>query len=174
MPDTSLEQSVDVPFTFRVRPTATPCEIRPVWRLHCLTLLLDKCWGAQATLEQLHVLNWAIRTDDTRSRFLQFLRGERSPTSVIVRYDPSLNRAVHFAYAEGIVIRRADQLPLVREPDNGVPPYRLVLSSKGKELQKVLRRRDDCFIVEKEFLDSIPHKITQKQIEMLFTWGRVT
>lgn len=171
MTDPTIEKVLDAPFTFTARPRPISCELRPVWRLHVLMLLLDQCWGAQASLEQLHVLNWAARTPDTRNAFLDFLFGKRTPSQIVVRYDPSLNRAVHFAFAEGLIRRREVQQSLNEHVNVGSPPYRIIMANKGRELLKHIGETDDCFVEIKRFLDSIPQKVTQKQIEMLFTWG---
>jgi hypothetical protein len=92
MLDTELERAFNVPFTFKRRPVSLPGDMRPVWRLHVLVLLLEQCWGGKATHQQLHVLNWAIKTEETRVAFLQFIQGHRAPNQIIVRYDPSLIR----------------------------------------------------------------------------------
>ena len=131
MTNATFEDLFDVPFTFHLRPRPLACELRPVWRLHMLMLILEQCWGGQASLEQLHVLNWAARTRESRLAFLEFLAARRSPSQVIVRYDPSLNRAVHFAFAEGLVMRREVQQTLDGENGKASPPYRILLSPKS-------------------------------------------
>lgn len=171
MANATMEKVLDSPFTFNARSRPISCELRPVWRLHVLMLLLDQCRGSQASLEQLHVLNWAARTPETRAAFLEFLKGKRTPSQIVVRYDPSLNRAVHFAFAEGLVRRREVQQTLDGQSNAGSPPYRIVIANKGKELLKQIYQMDDCFSDIKRFVAAIPQKVTQRQIEMLFTWG---
>ena len=171
MVNATFEKLFDIPFTFHARPRPIACELRPVWRLHALALILNKCHGGQANMEQLHVMNWATRTDETRRAFIEFLDGRRSPSQMIVRYDPSLNRTVHFAFAEELVTRRELQLSLDVIRNTTSPPYRVSLSKKGRELVKEIQSMDDCFVELKQFLDTIPKKVTQKQIEMLFSWG---
>ena len=170
MANATFEDLFDAPFTFHLRPRPLACELRPVWRLHMLMLILEQCWGGQASMEQLHVLNWAARTRDSQRAFLEFLTGRRSPSQVIVRYDPSLNRAVHFAFAEGLVMRREIQQALDGEIGTASPPYRVLVSPKGRELLKSIHSMDDCFVDLKQFLAAIPEKVTQKQVDMLFSW----
>ena len=122
-------------------------------------------------MEQLHVLNWAARTRESRQDFLAFLSGKRTPSQIIVRYDPSLNRAVHFAFAEDLVTRRELQLSLNGERNGSSPPYRVLLTKKGRELLKQIHSMDDCFTGLKQCLDALPENVRQKQIEMLFSWG---
>ncbi len=145
MSNATFEDVFDAPFTFHLRPRPIACDLRPVWRLHALLLLLEQCRGGQANIEQLHVLNWATRTRETRTAFLDFLLGKRAPSQIIVRYDPSLNRAVHFAFAEGLATRREIQLSLSGEHNTSSPPYRVILSQKGRDLLKCIHSWDDCF-----------------------------
>lgn len=170
MPDLALDEALDVPFTFTARPTPLPCELRPVWRMHILVLILDQCWAGKASLEQLHVLNWAIRTEESRDAFLLFLQGKRAPNQVIVRYDPSVNRAVHFAFAEGLIVHKDEQLELLEDEEPPAATYRIILSDRGRKLVQQIKATDDCFTSEREFLDAIGRKVTQKQVEALFTW----
>lgn len=174
MSEATLDEVLDVPFTFTRRPRALPCDMRPVWRLHVLVLILDQCRGGKASLEQLHVFNWAMRTDETRNLFLQFMRGNRSPSQIIVRYDPSLSRAIEFAFAERLVVRNVVQKELF-EPEaarKSAPPYRVALSSTGRALVEAIKSTADAFVTEKKFLEEIGSKVSQSQIESLFTWSR--
>ena len=167
MANVIAEEVFDVPFTFTPRARPISCELRPVWRIHALLLILDQCWGSQASMEQLHVLNWATRNRESRSAFLDFLKGKRTPSQTIVRHDPSLNRAVHFAFAEGLVERRESS----GESSSASPPYRVILSKKGRDLLKELHSMEDCYSCLKRFLSSLPHKVTRQEIESLFSWG---
>ena len=100
MLEEELESFADVLFTLSLRPIPIPGELRPVRRLAVLVLMLKHCHGGRANVEQLHVLNWSIRTADSRQALLEFLSGNRTPDKAIVRYDPSLSRAIAFAIGE--------------------------------------------------------------------------
>lgn len=176
MSQTTLDKVLDVPFTFRRRPRGLPCALRPAWRLHVLVLILDQCRAEKASLEQLHVLNWAIRSEETRRLFLQFIKGKRAPSQIIVRYDPSLSRAIDFAFAEKVITRHEQQLSLLKEGDTekNAPPYRIRLSARGRALVQEIKAMEDIFVVEKQFLKAIGKKVTQQQVESLFTWSPLT
>jgi hypothetical protein len=169
MTEMLVDDAFDVLFTFESRPSPLPCDLRPVWRMHLLVLLLEQCRGGVASMAQLHVLNWAVRTEETRLQFLQFLRGKRAPNQIIVRYDPSVNRAVHFAFAEGLV--RHDKPESFDEKPTSQSHYRVILADRGRKLAEQIKDKDDCFVPEREFLESIGHKVTQKEVETLFTWS---
>lgn len=169
MPEAVLEKLLDLPFLFERRPVPLPCDLRLEWRLHVLVLVLDQCFGGRATHQQLHVLDWAVRTEETRSAFLQFTRGERSPNQIIVRYDPSLNRAVDFAFAEGLAARSEETATSEKQKSDS---YRVLLTQKGRNLVKEIYQFVDCFTVERAFFAEIGRKVTQKHIESLFTWSK--
>lgn len=172
MPELTLEIALDVPYTFFRRPTPMPCDVRPVWRMHVLVLLLSQCRGAKAGFEQIHVLNWAIRSPETRMAFLQFIHGKRAPNDIIVRYDPSLNRAVRFAFAEGLVVHHeTGSIPIEDGDEKRSPSYRVILAEKGHNLVAEIKAMDDCFTTEKQFLHEIGAKISQRQVKSLFTWS---
>ncbi len=68
-------------------------------------------------------------------------------------------------------MRREIQQTLDGENGTASPPYRILLSPKGRELLKRIHAMDDCFVDLKQFLAAIPVKVTQKQVDMLFSWG---
>jgi hypothetical protein len=173
MPESmTLSQVFDVPFVFTERRTPIPCDLRPVWRLHILVLLIEQCRDARASNEQLHVLNWAIRNAETRNTFLQYMKGRRAPNEIVVRMDPSLTRALDFAFAEGLITRNERQLSLIEDEEPMKPTqYRVLLTKKGKKLAEQIKQMEDCFVTEKRFLDSIGKKVTQTQVASLFHWS---
>ena len=65
--------------TFNPRPTSLPCDLRPVWRIAVLVLILNQCRQMRATIEQLHVMNWSVRNRSAQDRFLAYLEGNESP-----------------------------------------------------------------------------------------------
>lgn len=160
------ETLLEAQITFWVRPVPVPCSLRPVYRIALLTLLFDQCHSGQATMLQIQVLNWAVRNTANRARFLDYLRGIVSPADVIVRFDPTLTRAIDFALWEHLL-----EVPPESDSVTDAPaklPIRL--TEKGHEFADMLRSPgfNDVLILEKAFLDSIGRKVTQTQIERLF------
>lgn len=151
MPDAELFNELDVPFTFHRRPSPLPADLRPAWRVSLLTLILSKCWGNRASLKQLHVLNWAIRSPVTRGAFLEFLKGSKQPDLPVVRFEPSLDRALSFALGEKLM-----------ETADGVS---FALTTKGSAFAETISKTKESFHPEREFLARIPGKLTQRQIE---------
>lgn len=152
IPSEELTRLFEVPFTFVNRPQPVPGALRPGWRIPTVLMLVRKCRGSKASLEQLHVLNWAIRDPAAMDTFLGFWRGEVDPDEAVVRYEPALNRAIDLAVG----------LHLLAWNDT----KRLVLTEQGNELLTEIDE-EDVLIDEKEFLGALPSTITQAGVQRL-------
>ncbi len=145
-----MSDPLDVGFTFERRPAPVPAVLRPEWRISSLLLTLHQCWGSRATRRQLHVLNWAIRTTEARTTFLRVISGNIRPDEAFVRFDPVLDRALHFAAGESLISISGDVV---------------LLTDKGEQFIKRLLREKECMAEEKSFLSSIGRKLTQVQVD---------
>jgi hypothetical protein len=176
----TLNELLDVPFTLKPRCVSISADLRPTRRIAVLVLLLHQCRGRRANIEQLHVMNWAIRTAESRRFFLEHIQGHRAPDEAVVRYDPSLSRLIALALAEGLVDRVAAPEDEQKELPAGDArnaeskprsnPYRISLSAKGMTLAEELQKQEDCLVEEREFLSEIGFKVTQDQIHALLYW----
>src|SRR5437016_4211142 len=112
-----LLQSFDVPVTFTKTPSPIAAALRPAWRLALVALILAKCCKSnRSSLRRIHVLSWAVRTKNNRDAFQRMIAGESLPEDSLVRFEPSLNRAIDFARAEGLLHRdKAGKLQLTDE-----------------------------------------------------------
>lgn len=155
MLETSLLK-IDVPFTFTRRPEPLPPDLRPNWRVAMLLLLLRSCRSEKASLEKLHVLNWAIRTPESRRRFLAYVKGEGNPDDVIIRFEPGLNRAIDFVRGEGLV-----------KIENG---KRVKLTDRGSSIAQQIDRIEDCMAEERKFLEEVKPFVMEKYIKALLSW----
>lgn len=158
---------LDAPFTFRSRPAALEPDLRPLRRVALLLLLVDACRGATANLEQLHVLDWAIRTEESRRTLIEFLTHQRSPDTAIVRFDPTLDRAVSLASGCGLLM--VTSLASTNIASTVLPDFRIELTLHGR---KALSDLDaEVFETERAFIEALPRKLTQSDVRELFTWG---
>src|SRR5206468_12074035 len=98
---TQVDELLRAPYSFAERPKPVPPDGRPIWRVPYTLLLVRSCRGAQGTLEQLHVLNWAIRTSGGVDQLARFLAGAIDAEQPVVRYEPALDRAVSLATGLG-------------------------------------------------------------------------
>lgn len=159
MPETPY---LDIPelktsFLFRRRPVAIPGDLRPAWRIGLLILLLSHCCrSTKSSLARLHVLSWAIRTEQSQQDLLSVIERERNPSSLIVRFDPFLDRALDFAIGEGLITHCGGKA--------------IELTSAGKALSLELDGSETLFLAEKKFIASVKHKVSEKLVNEVFGW----
>ena len=97
----TMHEKINVPFIFSQKPESIPPDLRPIWRIALLLLLLYSCRGNRASLKKLHVLNWAIRIPESRQRFLRYIKGESKPDDVIIRFEPSVKSILKYRIKPG-------------------------------------------------------------------------
>lgn len=141
---------------FARRPDPVPADLRFHWRVAALVLVLHRCRSDTATLQQLHVLTWALRSEETRKTFIRWSTGDKRPDDVIVRYDPALSLSVDLATGFGLVERT----------DKG----HVTLSDTGERLAVAIENESQILIVEKSFLDLLPKRVSQKFVNDLILW----
>lgn len=149
-----LAPALNVAFSFLSRPNPVKPELRPAWRIGLLLLILERCRKSQANLKQLHVLNWALRSDTSREAFWRVLAGEKGPEETAVRFDPAVNRAIDFALADRVIspTSNADLTP----------------TEKGLSLIRLIQDDADCFQQQKAFFTRLGRKFTKTDAERFF------
>ena len=159
MPDELiLPELQGVRFTFKRRPSALPAELRPFWRVGALVLILSiLCKGGKSNLQRLYVLNWALRTKESREEFTDVINNHIDPEDVIVRFDPGLLRAQDFAVGERLIRR--------------VGGDSVELTDSGKKFAADLSN-SDVFQVERDYLTSLKNKVSEAKIKSLLSMGR--
>jgi hypothetical protein len=146
---------LNVPFTFRRRPVSLPPDLRPEWRVGIVLLTLRICCREyRASFARLHVLNWAVRTVPNQLAIAAVIAKESSPDALIVRIEPSLNRAVDLANGYRLIVRVAGD--------------RIQLTNNGVNLADELQRQDNLYVPEREFFSQVGRKVTEKLVANLF------
>ena len=146
---------LNTPFLFRARAVDLPADLRPLWRIGIIVLLMKLCCReSKARFRQLHVLNWGVRNKENRELLTQAVTNAVPLDKVLVRIEPSLNRAVDYAVGEGLVERIAgDQLKL---------------TNKGAALADTLQQAKALFQEEKAFMATIKKSVNEKFVGELF------
>ena len=158
----SVLANIEIPelrtaFTFRHRPVPVPADLRPIWRIALIVLLLRKCCRqGRTSIARLHVLSWGLRTDESREQLRAASDGKLSPDALIVRFEPFLSLAIDFALAEGVVAR-----------DGG---DRVVLTAAGNSFADEIEANSEVLAQEKEFMGLIKQKITEVMVKQMFGW----
>jgi len=147
-----FEAALDLPFLFRDRPTSAPSDLRPAWRVPVAVLLISHCRGGRATHEQLHVLNWAVRSAESAESLAAFLDGRIPPERAVIRHDPALDRATGLARGFGLIVWKDRYWSL---------------TPAGRELLEAIREDDDLLAGEKGLLGVLPKPLTQAAVASL-------
>jgi hypothetical protein len=140
---------------FSRRPVDISGDLRPTWRVGLLVLLMKLCCRqGKVRFRQLHVLNWGIRSRENRETLEGAIQGQVALDSLLVRIEPSLNRAVDLAIGEGLIKRNSgDQLQL---------------TDKGLVLADAIEQDDNVLHPEKEFMARIRKKVSEAFVDDLF------
>jgi hypothetical protein len=150
-PSGMLEAALERPFNFGERPVPVPAEYRPTWRTPMVVLMVGACHGKRASWHQLHVLNWASRSIENQAAFERLRSGEARLEDAVVRYDPSLDRAIDLALFSGVLERRSGEA--------------LGLTARGSVALSQLQGLD-VLVSEKDFLGRIA-PVTQTFVDGL-------
>lgn len=151
----TLSPLLDAVYLFRDRPVSVPPDLRPLWRLALLVLLLDKCCRqGRASLQKLHVLNWALRTPESRQALLESLEGNARPDSNLVRFDPALNQTLDLARGEALIVQ--------------IDGNRYQITAKGLELAAEIEKDRSTFLTELNFLEAVGSKLTEALVAKMF------
>ena len=152
----SFVPELDAPFLFRSRPESIPGDFRPVWRIGLLLLILHVASrGSRSSFGRLHVMNWGIRSRHNHKVLQDMLAGRLRPDTVLVRIEPSLNRAVDLAHGEGLIERVAGD--------------RVRLTTRGEAEADKLLEQKDVYVVEKDFLNALGKHITEAFVDALYS-----
>ncbi len=158
MKSDQLLSILEVPFIFSRRPTAVPGDMRPLWRIGLITLFLHiSSRGFKSSLTRLHAMNWLSKTRESRDQLFRFIEGERLDGILIVRYEPSFNRAIDLATGEKILER--------------LPGNRFVLTEKGTLFAQAITDDDNCLRSEKDFLHQLAKRFTESRSSAITDGG---
>lgn len=143
-----------VPFVFGRRPSPIPPDLRVIWRVPLVLLTLQMCCRqGRSSLPRLHVLNWAMRTPQSRRTLLSALQNERRLQDVVVRFEPTLNQAIEYGIGEGL-------LSVVKGP-------RVLISPRGIKLVDDLLAAEDIYLSERAFAAQIGKKVTEDWVAQM-------
>lgn len=144
---------IEAPISFVAPSDPIPGDLRLPWRLATLLLILARCRGNKANLQQLNLLYWAIRSPGHQRLIVRWFREDKRPDDLVVRFDPALVRTVNLAVALGLLTRNHT--------------LRFALTARGNHYAEALNASDSVLTAEKRFLSALPNRITQRNISEL-------
>lgn len=129
------------PLTLAAVPLPLPGRDRIAWRIASVLLCLDACRARSATVEQLHVLSWAIRDNHNTDVLLAAWEQRAGADRLLRAWDPSLDDTLRLARASGLITQRT----------NG----RQELSEAGATVVAAVRANGAALDSERRLLDSL-------------------
>jgi len=157
MQDQELLDYLDVRFSFREQPIPLQPQLRVIWGLSILVLILHICCRRErSSITRLHLLNWAVRDNENRERLIALLENRWSPFVNLIRCEPGFNRAIEYAIAESLV-----------EVVDGSNDLRIHLLNKGRQLANEIIAEENCLQDEKVFLREKCSSVTEELAKSL-------
>lgn len=123
-----------------------------MWRIPYVLLLVRACRQSKAKLEQIHVLNWAMRTDRDAEAMALLSSANVTAETAIVRYEPALDRAI--ALAAGLGFLRFEKKSWH-------------LTELARELLAAIDADEDLFAHEKRMLETLSAPLSQSTVKRL-------
>tara|TARA_R110002033_G_scaffold160965_1_gene197428 strand:+ start:1407 stop:1880 length:474 start_codon:yes stop_codon:yes gene_type:complete len=89
--------------TFSKKPISIPPEYRPSYTIGLIVLILKICCqSSKSSLLKLHLINWALKSDENKISLKKFVLSNYTESSKTWGIEPSLNRALNYSIHEGI------------------------------------------------------------------------
>ena len=133
---------------FDAKPDAVPYNYRISYKVTQLCLIMRLCGrGDVCSLIKLHMISFALISHDNMRKLVAFVDGTgRAP---IVRFDPSINRALTYAIGYG----------LIEQQQNA----KYKLTDRGKQLAEQIKTVGDLMVIEIHDLNLLAKKVNRKQ-----------
>jgi hypothetical protein len=144
---------------FRNRGTPIPPELRPIWRISVLALILQTVSRANKSSTKKLLALSNIITSKKKMLVFEKITSKKLPSSAIdIRYDPAVNRAIEIARAEGLF--------QVDENRN------IQLTKLGTVFAKKILQDESSLQAEKEFLSKFSkNDLSEKVINQIIMAG---
>jgi hypothetical protein len=140
--------------SFNKRDISIPADYRPLYKIgHIILILFLACRSNKATLMKLHFLCWSIKSDSNLLLVQQWINNNFRNDYHIWGVEPTVNRALMYAVAEGYIA--------LSEGNYG-------LTDIGIDLYKLIKKDKDLYVKEKAFLETIgKNGISEQKIKDL-------
>lgn len=157
----SFEIHTDRNFSFKRKPSPVPGDLRIGWRIPLTLLMLNCSRGKKASLAKLNLLNDALRSERSREKLGQIIRGETAHIEWRMRVEP--------AFARNMDLVTGGQLAEWMVANGKAA---ICLTDKGKDIAKKIEDEDDSFVAEKAFLREFASKITEGFVTQILLANR--
>lgn len=155
MSETPIEYSGII---FNAKPDAVPYNYRTSYKVTQLCLIMRICGRRDVcSLIKLHMISFALISQDNMRKLIDFVDG--FGIVPIVRFDPSVNRALTYAIGYGLIKRQQNS--------------KYKLTDRGKQLAEQIKAVGDLMVIEINDLNSIAKKLTESKIEEIVERWRI-
>lgn len=143
---------------FDAKPDAVPFNYRISYKVTQLCLIMRICgWGDVCSLIKLHMISFALISQINMKRLIEFVEGTGS--TPIVRFDPSVNRALTYAIAYGLIERQQNA--------------KYKLTDRGQRLAEQIMVVGDLMVIEISNLNLLAKKLIETKVNEIVDKWRV-
>ena len=143
---------------FDAKPDAVPYNYRISYKVTQLCLIMRLCGrGDVCSLIKLHMISFALISHDNMRKLVAFVDGTGS--APIVRFDPSINRALTYAIGYGLIERQQNA--------------KYKLTDRGKQLAEQIKTIGDLMVIEIDDLNLLAKKLTESKVEEIVDRWRI-
>ena len=137
---------------FDAKPEAVPFNYRISYKVTQLCLIMQLCGrGNICSLIKLHMISYALISKQNMDKLMEFI--EKDIEMPIIRFDTSVNRALTYAVAYGLI----EQLQTGK--------YKL--TSKGHNIAEKIKQEGDIMVAEICSLNTLSKKLTETMIDKI-------
>ena len=137
---------------FDAKPTAVPYNYRISYKVSQLCLIMYICGrGGACSLIKLHMISFALFSHNNMKNLIEFANGKS--TIPLVRFDPSVNKAITYAVAYGFVKRHKSN--------------NFLLTNMGNKLVEQIKLVGDLMVTEISDLNMLSKNLTEGKIKDL-------
>ena len=98
---------------FRYRNLPINADYRPMYKVGLIVLILSLvCRGGKSSLSKIHLITWALKSDKNMAIIRLALMAHDNDRFLSWGVEPALNKALHFALAEELIILQKDKYSL--------------------------------------------------------------
>ena len=143
---------------FDAKPDAVPYNYRISYKVTQLCLIMRICGrGDVCSLIKLHMISFALISQENMRKLLEFTDG--TGTAPIVRFDPSVNRALTYSIAYGLIEQQ--------------PNAKYKLTERGHHLAEQIKIAGDLMVIEIGNLNTLAKKLTEAKVNDIVDMWRM-
>lgn len=142
---------------FDAKPDAVPYRYRISYKIGQICLILNICGGSSCSFLKIQMISNALNDKKGEKELLEFCDDNNLLFISAIRFDPSVNRVLGYALADG----------LIKQLVKGT--YKL--TEKGKKFVKKIKLDKELMANEIEFLERIGNRLSEEKIsELMDRW----